>query len=108
MHRENCEMLCGCCCCYFVAKLCPTLVTPWTIAHQAPLSLEFPRQEYWSGSPFPSLGKHPDLEIKPASPALASGFFTTEPLGRAIERHKLRPEYTERCFILMNEDDDDH
>jgi len=37
-----------------VAKLCPTCVTPWTVACQAPLSMGFPRQEYWSGLPFPS------------------------------------------------------
>ena len=37
-----------------MAKSCLTLVTPWTVAHQAPLSMEFPRQEYWSGLPFPS------------------------------------------------------
>ena len=36
------------------AKSCPTLATPWTVAHQAPLSMEFSRQEYWSGLPFPS------------------------------------------------------
>ena len=40
-----------------VAKLCLTLVTPITVAHQAPLSLGFPRQEYWSGLPFPSPGR---------------------------------------------------
>ena len=39
-----------------VAKLCPTLVAPWTVAHQAPLSMGFSRQEYWSGLPFPSPG----------------------------------------------------
>ena len=39
-----------------VSKLCPILVTPRTVAHQAPLSMEFPRQEYWSGLPFPSTG----------------------------------------------------
>ena len=38
-----------------VIKFCLTLSTPWTVAHQAPLSMEFPRQEYWSGLPFPSL-----------------------------------------------------
>ena len=37
-----------------VAQSCPTLVAPWTVAHQAPLSLGFSRQEYWSGLPFPS------------------------------------------------------
>ena len=53
-----------------VAKSCLTLATPWTVAHQAPLSVGFPRQEYWSGLPLPSLG---DLDpgIEPESPALA-------------------------------------
>ena len=37
-----------------VSKSCPTLVAPWTVARQAPLSMEFSRQEYWSGLPFPS------------------------------------------------------
>ena len=53
-------------------------MTPWTIAHQAPLSMGFLRQEYRSGLPFPSPGDLPDSEIKPASPALAGRFFTTE------------------------------
>ena len=53
-----------------VAELCPTLATPWTAAHQAPLSMGFPRQEHWSGLPFPSLGDLPDPKIEPASPAL--------------------------------------
>ena len=43
-----------------VAKSCPTLVIPWTVAHQAPLSMGFSRQEYWSGLPFPSPGDPPD------------------------------------------------
>ena len=46
-------------------------VTPCTIAHQNPLSVGFPRQEYWSGSPFPSPGVFPDPEIENTSPALA-------------------------------------
>ena len=50
----------GCCCCS-VAKLCPTLVTVCTEAHQPPFSMGFPRQEYWSGLPFPSPGDLPDL-----------------------------------------------
>ena len=57
-------------------------VTPWTIADQAPLSMGFPRQEYWSGLPFPSLGDLPDPGIEPVSTALADGFFTTEPPGK--------------------------
>ena len=51
--------------------------TLWTVAHQPPLFMGFSRQEYWSGLPFPSPGDLPDPEIEPASPALASGFFTT-------------------------------
>ena len=62
--------------------------TPWTVALQAPLSMGFPRQEYWNGLPFPTPGDLPNPEIKPmspASPALASGFFNTEPLGNPIK-----------------------
>ena len=47
-----------------VAQSCPTLVTPWTVARQAPLSMGFLRQEYWSGLPFPSPGNLPDSGIK--------------------------------------------
>ena len=52
----------------------------WTVAHQAPLSIGFSRQEFWSGLPFPSPEDLPDPGIEPASlmsPALADGFFTT-------------------------------
>ena len=52
---------------------------------QAPLSMGFPRQEYQSGLSFPSPGDLPDPGIKPASPALASGFFIPEPLGKPHE-----------------------
>ena len=58
--------------------------TPRTIVHQAPLSMGFPRQEYWIGLPFPSLGDLPDAGIEPTFPALAGGFFTTEPPGEPI------------------------
>ena len=61
------------------------LVTPWTVACQAPLSMRVPRQEYWSGLPFPSPGDLPEPGIKPESPispALAGVFFTTEPPGK--------------------------
>ena len=54
--------------CCLVAKLCPTLPTPWTVAHQAPLSLELARQEYWSGQPCPSPGDLLYPRIKLASP----------------------------------------
>ena len=56
--------------------------TPWTVARQAPMSLEFPRQEYWSGLPFPSAGDLSNPGIEPVSPTLAGGFFTTAPPGK--------------------------
>ena len=57
-------------------------VTPWTVTRQAPLSMGFSRPDYWNGLPFASPGDLPDPGIKPTSPALAGGFFTTEPLGK--------------------------
>ena len=62
-------------------------VTLWTAVCQAPLSLGFSRQEYWSGVPFPLPGDLPDPGIKPASPAapaLAGGFLTTEPPRKPV------------------------
>ena len=59
---------------------------PWTIAHQAPLSVGFARQQYWSGVPFPSPGDPPDpgIELTPLkSPALAGGFFTPSTIWEA-------------------------
>ena len=56
--------------------------TPWTVAHQAALSKGFPRQEYQRGLPLPPLGDLPGSGIELASPALASGFFTTETPGK--------------------------
>ena len=52
-----------------VAKSCPTLATPWTVACEAPLSMGFSRQEYWSRLPFPSPEDLPNLGIEPGSPA---------------------------------------
>ena len=65
--------------------------TPWTVALLAPLSMEFSRQEYWSGVPFPTPGYIPDPGIKAmslASPALAGGFFTTSATWEALLRVK--------------------
>ena len=53
-----------------VAKLSPTLADPWTVAHQASLSMEFSRQEHWSILPFPSSRDLSDPGIEPRSPAL--------------------------------------
>ena len=56
--------------------------TPWTVAHQAPLPVGFPRQEYCNGWPFPSPEDLPSPGIKLTSTALVGGFFTTEPPGK--------------------------
>ena len=65
-----------------IAQSCPTLCNLWTVACQAPLSMQFSRQEYWSGLPVPTPGDLPNPGIEPvsfSSPALAGGFFTTKP-----------------------------
>ena len=66
--------------------------TPWTVAHQALLSMGFSRQEYWSGLPFLSPGDLPNPGIKPAFPVsstLAGEFFTTEPSGKPFRLHSI-------------------
>ena len=67
-----------------------TLCVPWPVAHQAPLSMGFSRQEYWNRLPFPPPGDPPDAGIKPTSlvsPALAGGFFTTLTTWEALYLH---------------------
>ena len=83
--------------------------TPWTVARQAPLSMGFSRQEYWSGLPCPPPGDLPDPGIEPASPvspALAGGFFTTSAealidvyiqLSHIVVQQKL----TQRCKAVI-------
>ena len=61
-----------------VARSCLTLATPWTVARQAPLSMGFSRQEYWSGLPVPSPGDLPDPGIDPECPALQADSLLTE------------------------------
>ena len=63
--------------------------TPWTKACQAPMSLEFSRQEYWSGLPFPSLGDLPDPGIEPGSPALHADSLLSEPSEMCNIKHFL-------------------
>ena len=60
-----------------------SFATPWT-AYQAPLSMGFSRQEYWSGLPCPPPEDLPDPGMEPASPTLAGRFFTTEPPSKPI------------------------
>ena len=89
--------------------------TPWTVAHQALLSMGFSRQEYWSKLPFPPSGELPDPGIKPespVSPALLSGFFTTEPPGKVPKRNgfpskmqvtfPFMDEYCNQCFYWLD------
>ena len=62
-------------------------MTPWTAACQAPLSMGFHRQEYWSVLPFPSPGDLPLLEVKPTSPALTGRCFTIESPGIGLDNN---------------------
>ena len=76
----------GAVCVLALSRVC-LFVTPWTVACQAPLSMGFSRQEYWSGLPFPPPDDVPDSGIEPTSPvspALAGGFFTTVTLGKPL------------------------
>ena len=68
-------------------SLSPTLCDPMDCSPQAPLSIGFPRQEYWSGLPLPSPGDLSDPGIKPVSPILAGRVFTPEPPGTS---HQIR------------------
>ena len=88
------------------ARSCLTLCNPLQpfVVHQAPLPMEFPRQEYWSGLAFPPPGAISNPVIKPASPvspALAGGFFTTEPPGKPYPQLNVKIDHTvgiKQCF----------
>ena len=67
-----------------VTKSCPAVVTPWTVACQAPLSMGFSRQESWSGLPFPPPGAHPKTGIEPRSPAMQADSLLSEPPGQSM------------------------
>ena len=69
-----------------IVCLVVTLVTPQTVAHQAPLYMGFPRQEYWSRLPFPPAEDIHEPGAKSRSPTLAGRFFTTEPPEKPLER----------------------
>ena len=77
--------------------------TPWTTAHHTSRSMEFSRHEPWIGLPFPSPGDLPNSGIEPrslASPSLAGGFFTTEPLGKP-QTHDFTHTQILRCRVYM-------
>ena len=84
------------CACAQLLSCARLFAAPWTVAHQAPLSMEFSRQEYWSGLPFPSPGVLPHSGIEPASLALAGGFFTTEPPGKPVYTYAYKYIHTWR------------
>ena len=80
----------------WVAQLCPTLcdpMIPWTIVHQAPLSLGFPRQEYWCRLPLPIPRDLPDPRIKPAFPSLQSDSLLSEPPGATHSQASIQFRY---------------
>ena len=88
-----------------VAKSCPTLVTPRTVAHQTSLSIGFSRQECWNGLPFPSPGDLPDPGIEPGSPALQADSLLTEPLGKPyiyIYMCVCVCVYSESCSVMSD------
>ena len=80
-------------CCAVLSRsvMSNSFLTPWTLDHQVPLSMEVSRQKYWSRLPFPPSRDLPDPgteSMSPASPALAGRFFTIEPLGKPpVKRH---------------------
>ena len=64
--------------------------TPWTVVYQAPPSIAFSRQEYWSGLPFPSPGDLPNPGIKPGSPELQTDALLSEPPGKPLDIDRSR------------------
>ena len=78
-----------------------SFTTPWTVAHQPPLSIEFFRQEYWSVLPYPSPGHLPDPGIKPVSLALTGKFFTTEPPGKPRKLYKSKVKLLSHVLLFV-------
>ena len=85
-------------------SLVQLFVTPWTVAHQAPLSMGFSRQEYWSGLPFPSPGYLPGPGIEPRSPALQADALTSEPLGKPCKDYDYSLKWSNRQEIKHYEE----
>ena len=84
-----------------VAQSCPTLCDPVDSSlHQAPLSMGFSWQEYWSGLPFPSPGNLPDPGIAPTSPALLTDTLPSEPPGKSIYKHMYIYTYVHNHYII--------
>jgi len=77
-----------------------SFATPWTVALQAPLSMGFPRQEYWNGLPFPSPGSLPNPGTEAGTPALAERFFTTELPGKLNKKSYRKQNFIFKHFNL--------
>ena len=88
------------CTCVYISRFShvPFFVTPWTVARQAPLSMRFPMQEYWSGLPFSSPGDLPDPGIEPRSHALQADSLPSEPVCLC----KWRKDQWEKYQILVS------
>ena len=91
-----------------VAQSCPTLATPWTVAHQAPLSMGFSTQGFWSGLPFSSPGDPPNPGIEPRFPALQAASSPSVPPGKPDEwdsliyiPHSLKNRWTHAIVSLF-------
>ena len=84
MNMQNCPAALVTACMLSCVRL---FATPWTVACQAPLSMGFSKQEYWSGLPFPPPGNLPHPGIRFASPVSGGGFFTPEPTGKPLIRY---------------------
>ena len=81
----------------------PTLCNAMDDGHQAPLSMGFSRQEYWSGLPFPPPGElpHPEMELESTvTSALAGRFFTTEPPGKPMK--PLKEDHLKVCWVMFS------
>ena len=74
-------------------------MTPWTVAHQAPLSMGFSRQGYWCELPFSPPGDRPHPAIEPTSPALAGGFVTPEPRAKPIVEYYMCAQSLSRARL---------
>ena len=90
------------CCCFQLFSCVQLFVTSWSVAHQASLSRGFPRQEYWSGLPFPSPGDLPDPEIEFASSPVTGKFFTTESPGKLFCFQFWISSVTQLCLTLCD------
>ena len=85
-----------------VPQSCPLFATLWTVAYQAPPSMGFSRQEYWSGLPFPSPGDLPDSGIEPGSPALQADALTSQP-GSKLRKECIQAVYCHPAYLTYKQ-----